>query len=106
MIPMAVIEVNGEVSASVEETNRVRAALGMKPLRSGAATPSAQSSAPVSIAAPDAYPKVGPTLPDIMAKSVPLADDRRSLKQVTGGGEEAVLALSLDRYTRDRPTWN
>ena len=47
-IKMEVKETAGEVSASIEETNRVRAALGMAPLKEGASKSSKEDEAKVN----------------------------------------------------------
>ena len=35
IVKARVVEADGEISCSVDETNRIRAALGLKPLREG-----------------------------------------------------------------------
>ena len=93
---MVVKDKGGEVSASIDETNRIRAALGMAPLK-GTAAPTADADA----AEPSDGPALGPTwqpAASAAAVAAPEADE-------SGDGAEAVLALTLDRYTSARPKW-
>jgi hypothetical protein len=57
---MLTVENNGEISASVEETNRVRALLGLKPLRGVGALPKHAVAQPL---APRLGTVAGPMLP-------------------------------------------
>ncbi len=100
--------------ASVEETNRVRALLGMAPLKGTRAPPAA--AAPSVPAAADG-PIMGPT-PLSAAQAQAHAAGATSAAPGTAPGSsqpsrtsdpskgpEAVLATTLDRYTDARPVW-
>ena len=113
---MEVKEAGGEVSASVAETNRVRALLGLAPLKGTVAAPAAPAAPAASdkrteaAAAPTdggggSLATLGPSLPqrgvgppsgmaDAPQAVAPKADPR-----------QAVLGLTLDRYTKERPVW-
>jgi len=103
---------NGEVSASVDETNRVRALLGLKPLRGTTnAVPPRPPSTPQPLE-PAAGQVAGPMLPSAGAPTARVADAASApvVTQPAGGteagvGAEAVLALRLSRYTDARPQW-
>ena len=101
---MVVKESNGEVSASVEETNRIRAMLGLAPLK-GTAAAAAPPPAP-----PPAAPEVpagamtaGPGLPPPGVRPAQAASAAPAAAE--GKGPAAVLALKLARYTDARPRW-
>ena len=111
---MMVSDKNGEVSASVEETNRVRALLGLKPLQvkgggGGGGGAAAAADAAVAAAPPPAPPSgatiLGPTLPASGAAPKPSASGKELKQQEAARGPEAVLAVSLSRYTKERPEW-
>ena len=100
---MQVKESGGEVSASVEETNRIRAALGLAPLKG---TIAAAPTAGAGDALGDA-PGIGPAwTPAVHAAAeshvgAAVSEDDGSAQDGAG----AVLGLELDRYTRARPKW-
>mmetsp|Transcript_3185 Transcript_3185/g.11343 ORF Transcript_3185/g.11343 Transcript_3185/m.11343 type:complete len:101 (-) Transcript_3185:143-445(-) len=99
---MVVKEKGGEVSASVAETNRIRALLGLKPL---AGTEAAAQPAEAALDS-----SVGPQLPSGVAElSAPAGQPPRgkakARKVDEAAGAAAVLALRLDRYTDARPSW-
>ena len=113
---MLVKEKNGEVSASVEETNRVRALLGMAPLKVPGATTSAhpeysgrrESEAVAAQSEPTSL--IGPALPPPTASdgtsSQPSQHRTSEVEQPSKpSGKDAVLALKLERYTSARTIW-
>lgn len=95
---MIVSQSNGEISATVEETNRVRAMLGLKPLKG---THPATSAAPAAPAAP-AVPHAGPGAfgPSVDREALSRAPPPKQI-----GGKEALLGITLSRYTEARPLW-
>ena len=99
---MQVKESGGEVSASVEETNRIRAALGLAPLKG---TSAAAPTAVAGDALGDA-PGIGPAwTPAVHAAAESHVGAAVSEDGSAQDGAGAVLGLELDRYTRARPKW-
>ena len=111
---MLTVENNGEISASVEETNRVRALLGLKPLRGVEALPKHADTHPL---APRLGTVAGPMLPPVgvgpasssssssaATADAPAASQAAKVADATKG-PDAVLALTLGRYTDVRPIW-
>ena len=93
---MMVKEKNGEVSASVDETNRVRALLGLKPLQ-GTAKPAAAAAAPptapgVGVAGPAPPP---PGAAAAASERLP----KRPKEPAADVGPAAVLALDISKYS-------
>ena len=105
MPKMLVKENGGEVSASIDETNRVRALLGLKPLE-GTGRPilppaAAVVPAPLELAAGRV---AGPALPSGGALPA-AAKGGVTCEGGLEGGPEAVMALKLHKYTESRPLW-
>ena len=110
---MTVHEAGGEVSASVAETNRIRAILGLKPLDgTGAQAPApavpAGGGGGAAGAQQDGKDVAEPLSnfgPQLIPAPIPPASSSSSSAPATATGAEAVLALTLDRYTAARPSW-
>lgn len=107
------LELLSLLQASIEETNRVRAMLGLAPLR-GSGVP------PLVVEEPSAGPDVDPSknrdvqgplpMPSILTRDDDNLKQRRLETKSQGlppgeVGEAALLAVSLDRYTKERPQW-
>lgn len=101
------------MQASIEETNRVRASLGLKPL-AGTSTAPALAPAGTGTTSSAINSSVGPQLPS--TGGGPASETRDMSKGHTRGGtsrpklDEAraaaeVRAISLKRYTKARPVW-
>lgn len=100
--------------ASVDETNRVRALLGLKPLQGTTNAVPLPPSTPQPLE-PAAGQVAGPMLPSTGAPYALVADAASAPGVTQGGraggsteagvGAEAVLALRLSRYTDARPQW-
>ena len=92
---MVVKDKNGEISASVAETNRVRAALGLKPLKQGTEAPAVpapnRASSPPEVQLAACGPSLHPEVP--------------KAGTLTSHGPDIVMAVSLSRYTKFNPTW-
>ena len=110
-IVATVSDKGGEVSASVDETNRVRALLGMKPLQGSGAPPAASADEPMPISADDG-PLLGPAMPAAAAAAAAAAAEvaaetskaQRAAPDEAAGAKE-VMALELSRYTSARCKW-
>ena len=96
----------GEISCSIEETNRIRAELGLKPL-AGTSAPAPAPDEPPPVGADDG-PVLGPSIPD--QGTVPPPADAPSKRPRPERPDEAegakqVMTLTLDRWTKERPKW-
>ena len=109
---MLVSEKNGEVSASVEETNRVRALLGLKPLQgTDKRGPVPPKPAPTVPEPPPARApgqvEVGPALPAMpLSQAAPAPAEAKQLAaSKAAAGKQAVLQLELSRYAKGDVAW-
>ena len=107
-IVATVSDKGGEVSASIGETNRVRALLGMKPLQGSGAAPAPSAGEPLPISAEDG-PLLGPEIPAAAAAAAAEAAAETSRVQRAAPDEAAaakeVIALELSKYTSARCKW-
>lgn len=94
--------------ASIEETNRIRALLGLKPLAGTTAPAAAADDGPPPVTAADG-PLLGPEIPAAAAAAAADAAAQASRAQRAAPDESAgakeVMALELSRYTSARPRW-
>ena len=98
------------MSASISETNRVRALLGMKPLQGSGAPPAPSADEPMPISADDG-PLLGPAMPAGAAAAAAVAEAaaetskaKRAAPDEAAGAKE-VMALELSKYTSARCKW-